>query len=350
MIVLDDGPHSKEIWTWYRDQRDDVDLEQLQDTEVDIFRTILDRKVVSDNPDDDTQSDYDYDSDASMSDDDETPTAQQRVTTYYKMNAGQFYAFLFEILQIATGISKFCIPQKCTVEDIAAELKKVHACVLWWAFAEGVPPERFGVTMDHNMIDKEKGRLNQFYRFRGYYISRIIQESFAQFRTQWASLTNIGKQMTNLSETAKKYIVQSIKSSCAGDQDEFILYCIEYIQNMSMTDHHEKLAQLIRLETFDNHDFETRLQKSETWRMLFSEHFEGVDERFVDFITAHGPECVLYFLHDMLASDCGLEHVRWYNVYTFEKSPNVTTDIFSIIPVDKVKRELKRVYTQYKLS
>jgi hypothetical protein len=356
MLILDNAPHSEEIWGWFHMQSKYVDMTSSGTGSIDVFsfllgatsRTEVEAVEVNEYADDCPQETCGEVRVATEVEDNRSEL------TYRDLTASRFWDLVQEVVRMASGISRFRVGRDVSPRALGVELEKVKSCMLWWAFAEGVSLDKIGTTMDHLMVDRDRLRLNQHYRYRVFYMTRIIDSSY---KTLLKTLG--GDRVTAFeppcssgcgAESVCEEMKGIINKSCAGDRDEFILYAIADVQNRTMGDDHEKLAQLVRFEKFEDRDFESKLHCAEIWRMLYIEHFEEVDEIFDDFYAAHGADSVLYFLSDLLASDLGIRHLDWYGLYGLGGDSGLSNNIFNVLPLNKMKKELLRVYEGYKLS
>jgi len=274
---------------------------------------------------------------------------------YSLMTAGQFWEFAQEALLMASGVSMHPVPATQSLLVLGAELDKIKRTLLWWAFAEGVPPERIG-DMDGTMVGKE--RLNQLYRYRAHYYYLIIEKAYDKLLVQMAKyqfhevalMKPFMPEMRAPPGDNGTFLYELIRKSCAGDQDEFILYAADDIQKNSMTVDHEKLAQLVRFEKFEEFKFDEPLPASEMWRMIFPKVMEGFDEVFLDFYCKFTSQCVLFFLHDFLFQDFEIEKIPFYNLFTRDLGASCTADVVGLLDQAKITAEIARLNKIYMAS
>jgi hypothetical protein len=236
---------------------------------------------------------------------------------YRTMDAGAFWQYFDELFRMATGVSTFVVDKKYTVADISDEIEKIRKVALWWALTEDHDGAKAWGLLDTDYIDNECEfpRTNHVFRYKVFYMLRTITQALAELQT-WRDLDMSTATRQSPSATSKRDLIKEIiKETCVGDQDEFILYTIAFIQSATMTTHHDMLAHLIRFKRFGKKDFGTPLPPAESWRFLFPTHFDGVDEVFVDFFRVHENNAVMYFLQDYLGTTMNIKKIPFYNVY-----------------------------------
>jgi hypothetical protein len=236
------------------------------------------------------------------------------------------------------------------VAQVADELERAVAVAAKWAVVEDVPPTQLG---DFDLVewDKEKGRLRQTTRYRIYYMALIVEDAVARMRKVTA-----GRELKDMEVVRgwtagynqKDYMEGLIRDKSKGDLDEFILYTIQYMQFKYMTPHHCKIAQLVRWNNFGEKNFDDMLPPQEIWRLLFPNHFDGVEDYFDKFFDAFTNECILYFLVDYLSYDYNIQLIPIYNVYTADGGKSYSADVAHLIDKDKIDKDIRRIEEEFK--
>lgn len=330
MIVINEFVYSLEMWEWFHDmKRNELDFKKSRDSSVEIFeKTYF------------TQERY------------------QWPREYYKLNLYQFWDILSEIFMWVTGVTNNNkVDVKFTHCNIASELDKIYRCMLWWCFAQGLEESDFG-NFDYTMVDKEKMSVNQHFRYRVYYMIRAMKKSFSTLET--FMLNSKKKNVCDMQEIEPysykndlskeqvlELILTEIKKSAAGDADEFILYTISNIQNITMNDEHEKICQLVRFIKFENPDFTTKLPPGQIWQTLFESIFDGKDEVFGDFFEAFPSESIIYFLSDYALNTFGINRIPMYNIFTEDKGQTYSKDILNLLDTTQIKKRIRQVIKKY---
>lgn len=312
--------YSEEIWTWFHEmQKEELDFDKKRDAAILVFSPLIHMHGERD----------------------DWPL------NYYTLSMSQAWDVFVDVFKLASGIPLMSVYREFTLDDIELEIDKLLRCILWWSFVEGLTEEEIG-TFDYTLVDQGNGRVNPDYHFRVYYMQKCIRTSFGNLRKMMGTfvcseVSSMTIKTSYSSEAVDEYILSQITQSIAGDADEFILYAISDIQNASIGDSHEKIAQLARFRKFEIFDFGTKLHPGQVWQMLFADVFEGKDEVFASFYENFKNESILYYLRDFAMSDFDIKVIPWYSLITNDNGLTYNQDIVHVIDIDRVKRRVKDI-------
>jgi len=189
---------------------------------------------------------------------------------------------------------------------------------------------------------------------------KVIEEGFLKLKHMSFDIFKMRELRNNeilnpCSETPgineiKEYLRLEIIKSFAGDADEFILYTIASIQNRTMNENHEKLAQLVRFIKFGIVSFEEKLPPGHIFQTIFPDEFEGKDEVFNDFYDSYAADAIMYFLIDYTTDSCGVKRIPFYNVFTKDDAMNFSENIFQVLDVKEIQEKIRRVIIRFESS
>lgn len=317
MILIEGAPHSVEIWVWYNENKHLVGGARS-------FR----------------------------------PTAFQYLVLkiancpgdYREMNAGQFWEFLWALMTHASGLDEVLTPPSVSVEQLEEELQVIKSIGIWWALAEGLEETDLG-NFDHVHVDKLRGRLDHTYRYKFYYIWKIIELALNKTKKMLTTMEN-GQvsAMEQVRDVGTDIFQDLIREKAMGDLDEFIMYTIQHIQFTTLTSSHEKIALLERYLKFKKDNFEEKLPPSEIWRFLFPNYFDDLEDYYDKFYKRFKNECVLYFLNDYISEDYGVVKIPFYNLYTNDNGRNVSPTALAMVDTGAVLRDIKRIESSFAKS
>lgn len=330
MIVLDEVEvHSVQIWNWLNKVKGTIlDFDKKKPAEIKHFRFLMSK-----------EENWNYES-------------------YYEMSAGMFWKVFNEVFKLASGIPTNPLPISVSVDDVEDELEKVIRVLIWWCFAEAVD-ETLLEDLDYMLVNKEKRSVNFAYRFNAYYMYKEIYERLAKTKkvldgrllSRMNELTQYHTACPMSIAKVKEFIDSQVQKACAGDADEFAIYTVDVIQRQTLTDNHEKMAQLVRFYKFGMADFESKLPPGQVWQILFSDYFDGVDEVFDEFYEKFKNECIMYFLNDYTACDYDIIEIPWYKVYCNEDDKeNYTSSVLNLLNVPRIKKRILKLEISYKNS
>ena len=327
MIFLDDFVYSLEIFEFYNEkQKTLLDFEKKKSDDIQVFIS------------------YFY--------------SKKWPTNYYQLDFNQIYEFFFELFKFISNFSnQICsINTKFTINDIDDELKKIYRAILFFCFVENLEDVELN-KIDYMFVDKKNKSLNQHFRYRIFYMYKEIESQFLKLKNllqqmchnEIVQMKKINNYSINI-ENIGNYIFGEIRNSIKGDNDEFIIYCINSILVNSVTKNHEKIAQLIRYIKFDDKNFDKKLPIGQIVNTIFGNIFDGIDEIFTTFYENKKNECIIYFLSDYLMTTFDIIKIPFYNIFTLNKGKSYTDNILYLLNIKNIKSRIKNIHKLYENS
>ena len=144
-----------------------------------------------------------------------------------------------------------------------------------------------------------------------------------------------------------EFIKKVIRQAYGGDFDEFIIAVMERIKDKTMKENHEKLAKIKAFELFGKEDFDQRYPESETWRLLFNNYFDEVEDIFKLFYEKFLGQCIMYVFLDYLSWDeteANIKVIPIYQRYCDMELTKNTSNIRWLVDMEKVSKRIKQLY------
>lgn len=325
LMVVDDVVFSMEVWNWYHERRDRVKGEN--DVKINVFRPWLKEKHRA---------------------------GEEYMATYGEFQGYDFYEFLHEIFMLFTDIQLTPIERHHTIKALHDELIAIEDMVLYWALTEDHERDEFGPDMRNELLNDKTMSFNRKFHIESCYKMKAIWEGFNSLKaflgpTEVKDIPEVDIfKMVDIIEDhdMDEFIKNIIRLGYGGDFDEFIISVMERIKFLTMKENHEKLAMIKGYEIFGIEDFETKLPYSETWRRLFTNYFDEVEDIFKLFYERFVGPCVLFLYNDYLSWDDmgGIKYIPIYKLYTNESQSQCSTNIRFFIDQEKIRNRIFKLY------
>lgn len=326
LMVVDDVAFSMEVWDWYHNRKDK--LTPSNSTKINVFRPWLKEKHIS---------------------------GQDYIATYGEIPGYDFYEFLHEIFMLFTDIQVKPIEKHYSMDDMYVELMAIENLVLYWAMTEGHEKKDFGSEMRNELLNDKTMAFNRKFHTECCYKMKAIWQGYHDLKKLLGGIdvNEIPEidifTITDHVEDADmdKFMKSVIRIGYGGDFDEFIISVMERIKFLTMKENHEKLAMIKGFEIFGIEDFETKLPYSETWRRLFTNYFDDVEDIFKLFYEKFIGHCVLFMFNDYLSWDdkaAGIKYIPIYKLYCDESMSKASINIRFFINQEKIKQRIFKLY------
>ena len=270
------------------------------------------------------------------------------------MNCGEFYKFLWDVMNIADGIAaRQHISMKISCLQLSEEIEKIKKTVMYWAIFEGFDSNAFG-ELDELMIDRVKNRTNKKFHYKCYYIMKNIDEKYLDLKKTLTSLSinevqdrvcDIYDREKQENKTRLSKLIGMIRVAYKGDLESFILETMNRVQYFAMNKNHEKLAQMVRFELLDIPNFEETLPEFEIWRFIQSNYFDGFEDIFDEFVDEFVTECLEYYINDYLNESFGIIKIPFYYGYIQQKKDlKIYDSIISLLNINSMEKRQRDLY------
>lgn len=330
LLVVDDIVTSMDVWEWYHSRKDSVTREN--NMVISAFRPWLNENQ---------------------------QTGEGFIESYGELLGYDFYLFLHEVFKLFTDIQLKPIDRAFTVNDIEKELLAIENRVVFWALTEGHEKADFGPDMRNELLNSNTMSFNRKFHVEAFYKMKAIWKGFHDLKKCLQSTLQVGNVYeipeVDIFKTVERYdddemdafLKIIIRLGYGGDFDEFIISVMERIKFITMNEYHEKLALIKAFEMFGKEDFDVKLPYSETWRMLFNDYFDDVEDIFKSFYERFTGHCVLFTFIDYLSWDhesCGINYIPIYKLYTDTRGTNSSSNIRFFINPESVRRRIRKLY------
>lgn len=326
-VVVNDVAFSMEVWDWYHNRMDKVTPENH--IEIKVFRPWLKEQH---------------------------RTGQDMIRTYGQLNGWDFFEFFKEIFMLYTDIQETPLSREVTFQQQEKELMALENRLLYWALTEQHEKEDFGPDMRQEYLDSNRMAFNKKFHLEVCYMMKAIREGFNGLKkklndVEMEDIDEINEFTAEAdfdNEEVDTFIKKVIRQAYGGDFDEFIIAVMERIKFLTMKDNHEKLAKLKAFEIFGREDFEQKIPESETWRMLFNNYFDEVEDIYNLFYTKFIGHCVMYMYLDYLSWDdsqkSGIDYIPIYKQYCDGAREQSSTNIRYFIDKEKIIKRIQKLY------
>jgi hypothetical protein len=218
-----------------------------------------------------------------------------------------FWAFLGELLAVFSELRDFnALTAAPDYETITRELEGIRGVLARWVHTEGHGEAIKG--FDYMLMNAETMGVNHLFRTKAYYTWRVIETKWWGMFLPFVRTTEFleelrGGLFPRSSPEDRDELRQMIRSTCYGDSDETVIFCMEFIKNRIITEDHVRLATVTRLAMDPravSQLVDGRVGTEEAWRILFPTFFDDTGNSFDTFYAAFENHVTLYFIEDYL--------------------------------------------------
>lgn len=317
-MIINNIAFSMEVWDWYHNRKHDVTA--TDNTLISTFKQLM---------------------------------AVPAVKCYGDLDGWEFFEMLTEVYKFYTDIHEKVLDKNITFDMQEKELMALEKRIVFWAITEGHEKADFGKDVRGEYLDSKRMAFNQKFHVECCYMMKSIWLSFNNLKIalNGSEMRDIGEiniynSMHELNdEEIDEFIKKVIRHAYGGDFDEFIISVMERMKSRKMNKYHEKIAKVKAYELFGKEDFDTCISKSETWRMLFNNYFDGKEDVYVEFYNAFIGDCISFLYLDYLSWDMEIDYIPVYKQYCNKNHTLTSQNIRFFIDIGKISSQIKKLYS-----